>query len=153
WPLVVRAQQSAMPVIGHLTSSTLSDFWPPFSQGLKDTGFVEGKNLTIETRSAEGQYDRLRGLASELVGRNVNVIVANGAVSAALAAKAATTTIPVVFGVGSDPVKWGLVASLNRPGGNVTGVTIIDTMLMEKRLELIHEVVPKAIVIGLLLNP
>jgi putative ABC transport system substrate-binding protein len=140
-------------VIGFLISSPLPDLWPPFSQGLKDAGFVEGKNVAIETRSAEGQYDRLLELAAELVDRKVSVIVANGAVSVPLAAKAATTTIPIVFGIGSDPVKWGLVASLNRPGANVTGVTIIDTALMAKRLELIHEVVPTATVIGLLLNP
>jgi putative tryptophan/tyrosine transport system substrate-binding protein len=153
WPLAAQAQQTAMPVVGILASSLPINFQPGFSQGLKESGFVEGKNVIVEMHSADGQYDRLPELAAELVRRNVNVIYANGAVAAALAAKAATTTIPIVFGIGSDPVRWGLVASLNRPGANITGVTIIDTALMAKRLELIHQVVPNAAVIGLLLNP
>ena len=154
WPLVARGQQHTMPIVGILTSSSMPiDFSPTFSQGLKEAGFVEGQNVTIEMHSAEGQYDRLPRLAAELVRRNVNVIYANGAVAAALAAKAATTTIPVVFAIGSDPVQWGLVASFNRPGGNVTGMAILETALTPKRLELVREMVPSASVIGVLLNP
>jgi putative tryptophan/tyrosine transport system substrate-binding protein len=154
WPLVARAQQPSKPIIGILTSSSINaNFWLPFSKGLKEHGFVEGQNVVFETVSAEGQYDRLPVLAAELVHRNVSVILTNGAVSVPLALKAATTTIPIVFMIGSDPVQWGLVASLNRPGGNITGFTIIDTALTAKRLELIRQVAPSATVIGLLQNP
>jgi putative ABC transport system substrate-binding protein len=154
WPLVARAQQPAKMTIGILASSLpLGEFGPSFSRGLKEAGFAEGQNVVLETYSVEGQYDRLPKLAADLVGRNVSVIVAVGAVSVSLAVKAATTTIPIVFIIGSDPVKWGLVESLNRPGGNITGVMIIDTVLVAKRLELIREVVPNANVIGLLQNP
>ena len=153
WPVVARGQQLAMPVIAILTGTPPIDFWPGFSQGLKDAGFVEGQNVSIEMHSAEGQYDRLPGLAAELVRRNVRVIFANGPFIVARAAKAATTTIPIVFLTGIDPVQFGLVASLNRPGGNLTGLTILDTALTPKRLELVREIVPSATVIGLLLNP
>ena len=154
WPLVARAQQPSKLTIGILTSSSINpNFWLPFSKGLKEHGFVEGQNVAFETVSAEGQYDRLPVLAAELVHRNVSVILTNGTVSVPLALKAATATIPIVFMIGSDPVEWGLVASLNRPGGNITGFTIIDTALTAKRLELIREVAPNATVIGLLQNP
>jgi putative ABC transport system substrate-binding protein len=154
WPLVARAQHS-VPVVGFLSGNSSStmpniDF---FRQGMKKEGFVEGQNVAFEFRSAEGQYDRLPALAEELVSRKVAVIVADGAVAAPLAAKQATTTIPIVFGTGSDPVKWGLVASLNRPGGNVTGVTLSASELLPKRLQLLRELVPDAAVIGLLVNP
>src|SRR5262245_33422406 len=153
WPLVARGQ--GKPIIGILSSGSQpsAEVGSSFSSGLKEAGFVEGQNVVIEIHSAEGQYDRLPGLAADLVRRNVSVIFANGAVLAPLAAKAATTTIPIVFVIGSDPVKGGLVESLNRPGGNITGFTIIDTVLTAKRLELIREVVPNATVIGLLQNP
>ena len=127
--------------------------WEAFSRGLSETGFVEGQNVTVEMHSADGQYDRLPEMAAELVRRNVNVILSNGVVTATLAAKTATTTIPIAFIVGIDPVQWGLVASFNRPGGNLTGMTIIDTARVPKRLEFLREVVPSATVIGLLLNP
>ena len=154
WPGVAWAQQPPKPIIGILTSGPINPaFWLPFSKGLKEHGFVEGQNVAFETVSAEGQYDRLPVLAAELVHSNASVILTNGVVSVPLALKAATSTIPIVFMIGSDPVQWGLVASLNRPGGNITGFTIIDTALTAKRLELIREVVPNATVIGLLQNP
>ena len=152
WPLVARAQQALRPVVGILQSSGLYS-WAPFLEGLKEEGFVDGQNVLIEIRSAEGQYDSFPALVADLVHRNVSVIVAAGAVSLPLAAKAATTTIPIVFMIGSDPVQWGLVSSFNRPGGNITGMTIIDTTLAPKRLELIREVVPSATLMALLVNP
>jgi putative ABC transport system substrate-binding protein len=156
WPLAPRAQQKATPVIGFLSSrssGTLAASLAAFRQGLSDTGYVEGQNLAIEYRWAEGSYDRLPALAADLVSRKVDVIVASGALPSALAAKNATSSIPIVFtGVG-DPVGVGLVASLARPGGNLTGFDLMSTELMPKRFELLSELVPQARVMALLVNP
>jgi ABC-type uncharacterized transport system substrate-binding protein len=154
WPLAARAQQPAMPVIGFLGSgwpNLFADRVRAFRQALIETGFVEGRNVAIEYRWAEDQYDRLPAMAADLVRRRVAVITANAPV-VARAARAATATIPIVFNLGSDPVSDGLVASLNRPGGNLTGVTYLAVQLGPKLLELLHEVVP-ATMIGLLVNP
>jgi putative ABC transport system substrate-binding protein len=155
-PRALRAQQAAMPVIGFLSSVSpgpLAAFVSAFRQGLSEAGYVEGQNLAIEYRWAEGRYDRLPGLAAELVGRNVGVIVTTGGTVSARAAKSATSTIPIVSVFGGDPVADGLVASFARPGGNLTGLSILVRELMPKRLELLTEMVPQAGVIALLVNP
>jgi putative ABC transport system substrate-binding protein len=155
WPFAVRAQQPTMPVIGFLSSSALADrarYLPAFQQGVRETGYVEGQNVVIEYRWAQDQYDRLPDLAADLVRRQVTVIAAQDTPSS-IVAKAATTTIPIVFISGGDPVKLGLVASLNRPGGNVTGVTFVVAELGAKQLGLLHELQPGAVRVGVLVDP
>jgi putative tryptophan/tyrosine transport system substrate-binding protein len=156
WPFTVHAQQRALPMIGFLSSAApgpFKQFVEAFQRGLNEKGFIEGQNATIEYRWAEGRFDRLPALAADLVQHNVAVIAATGGPPSALAAKAATSTIPIVFIVASDPIKLGLVASLNRPGGNATGVNLFSVAVEPKKLELLHELVPKAQIIGVFVNP
>ena len=155
WPLTVRAQQPAMPVVGFMMAGSraaLRDEIAAFEAGLKEMGFVEGQNLALEYRFAERQFDRFPALASDLIHRQVSVIVASSP-QGALAAKRATTTIPIVFSIGADPIETGIVSSLSRPGGNVTGVYQFTAGLEAKRLGLLHEMIPKAETIGVLVNP
>jgi len=156
WPLAARAQQPTMPVIGYLGAQSPAAFASrlrAFRQGLGETGYVEGRNVAIEFRWAEGQHNRLSALAEDLARRQVTVIVAPGGAPAALAAKSATTTIPIVFEMGADPIAMGLVGGLNRPGGNLTGVSSLNVEVTPKRLEILREVVPTATVVAVLINP
>jgi putative ABC transport system substrate-binding protein len=156
WPLAARAQQPVLPEIGYLSSGVpglFTDRASVFLQGLAESGYVEGRNVAMEYRWAEGYYDRLPALAADLVRRPVNVIVTLDSIVTARAAKAATATIPIVFGTGGDPVELGLVASLSRPGGNLTGAARLSSELGPKRLQLLHELVPAASTIALLVNP
>jgi putative tryptophan/tyrosine transport system substrate-binding protein len=158
WPLAAAAQQQLSPVIGYLSDGSTSysryrDILGIFRKGLAEGGFEEGRNLAIEYRWAEGDYGRLPGLAADLVQRQVAVLVSTGATNTTLAAKAATKVIPIVFSTGGDPIQLGLVASLSRPGGNLTGATNLNTELLPKRLELLHELVPAATSMALLVNP
>jgi putative tryptophan/tyrosine transport system substrate-binding protein len=156
WPVAARAQQPPLPVIGFLGAASpqsYAAFMNGFHVGLKEMGFVAPDNIAIEYRWADGHYDRLPSLASELTSRRVSVLVATGGLQSSLAAKSATDTIPIVFTLGSDPVKFGVVSSLNRPDGNITGVTLLAYLLDAKRVELIHEIVPSAPAVALLVNP
>jgi putative ABC transport system substrate-binding protein len=156
WPPAARAQQPAMPVVGYLSARSPEDtahLVKAFRRGLSEAGFIEGQNVTVEYRWALGQADRLPGLAADLIGKPVTLFVTTGGESAALAAKAATSTIPIAFIIGGDPVKLGLAATYNRPGGNATGISILTETLEPKRLELLRELVPQARTIGAFLDP
>jgi putative ABC transport system substrate-binding protein len=156
WPLTARAQQSQMPVIGYLTGWSAGDapeYLNYFRRGLAETGYTEGRNVAFEFRFAEGHFERLQELAADLVRRQVSVIVIPNTTASAVAAKAATQTIPVVFSIGANPVEIGLVQSLNHPGGNVTGLTALQTAVTAKRLELLHELMPGVTKIAFLVNP
>ena len=156
WPLGARPQQPSMPVIGYLSARSREDtshLITAFLRGLAENGYSEGQNVAIEYRFADGQYDRLPAMAAELVQRPVAVITTTGGEPAALAAKAATSSIPIIFTIGSDPVKQGLVASFNRPGGNTTGIVLLTSQLDPKRLGLLRDVVPNASTVGFLVNP
>lgn len=156
WPAAARGQQPALPVIGYLQSASPSyfaQFADAVSQGLNEVGYVEGRNVAIEYRSAEGHYDRLPALVADLIGRHVAVIFAAGGTDPAKAAKDATSNIPIVFISAADPVRTGLVASLNRPGGNVTGVSLLAAMLDAKKLSLLRELMPDVSTVGVLINP
>ena len=155
-PLAARAQQPATPVIGYLNGASAAEFphlLAGFRKGLSETGYTEGRNVTVEYRYAEGRYDRLPALAADLVNRRVSAIVATAGTPTIRAAKAATSTIPIVFVIGGDPVMFGIVATLSRPGGNITGITLLDSEVTAKRLGLLLELVPAATVIGGLTNP
>ena len=156
WPLAARAQPSGVPVIGFLGFGSFENFGPylaAFKKGLNEGGFVEGQSVAIEYRWADGQYDRMEKLAADLVGRRVAVIAVPGSPPGARAAKAATSTIPIIFGIGEDPVKLGLVASIARPGGNATGINFLTAEVIAKRLALLHELVPGAARVAALINP
>jgi putative tryptophan/tyrosine transport system substrate-binding protein len=156
WPAAARGQQPTLPVIGYLSpgsSTTMANVTAAFLEGIKDGGYIEGRNVAIEYRWAENRYERLPALAADLVRQQVAVIAAFPNTAAALAAKAATATIPVVFAVGADPVTYGLVLSFNRPGGNITGVSFLTTLLVPKQFQMLHELVPKAPLVAVLENP
>ena len=156
WPFPVSSQQRAVPIIGFLSSGTsdaYANYVTAFRRGLGETDHVEGRNVAIEYRWAEGQYDRMPALTADLLGRGAAAIAVTGSTAAAQAAIAATQTIPIVFVIGADPVKFGLVASLNRPGGNVTGVSFLGNLLVAKQLGLLHELIPAATIFGFLVNP
>jgi putative ABC transport system substrate-binding protein len=156
WPFAANAQKPKLPIIGVLESGSATSptsLTTAFHAGLKESGFVEGQNVTIEYRRADAQYDRLPALAADLVSRQVAVIIASGATVSPLAAQAATSSIPIVFLMGTDPIQTGLVASLSRPGGNITGLTTFGSEMLSKQVEMLHELVPKARAIGMLVNP
>src|SRR6516165_2101690 len=154
WPLVARAQQEALPIVGFVYNGlSVASYSNAFRKGLNETGYVEGQNVTVEYHWLEGQFDHLPSLMGDLVRRHVAVIATPAGNLASQAAKAATTTIPIVFGVGEDPVKLGLVASLARPGGNLTGINFFNTEVHAKRLGLLHEMVPQAVRVAVLVNP